>query len=839
MVRARERVGRDRGGVRLRSSEPPASGGIAASSAREATARACGKFAVMPEKPRFGVLVAVGLVSAVVLALQIVFTRLMSAVVSYHFSFLAISLALLGTGVGSLIIYIRPDWFERVELERTLARWTVAFGLLLVVLPLVVVHLRLDDGDGVTTFFALNLAAACLIVAVTAVAAGIVIALAIRGFAGSVGRVYAFDLVGAALGSLLVVPLLRWPAPNLVVALGGAAALGALLFAGKAQRERLGGLITLGLAVVVLVVGAFSGVLYLPSHYPHPANAPSSPDRWGPLARVRGYEFPGQNRPSGAVFYERIWAPVYGPVDGELPDWEHMLTGPESIGYLLKPNANALVIGGGGGRDIYTALSGGASHVDVIELNDTIRQVVDEDLGAVSGHPYSREGVDTSIGDGRSVLAHRDTKYDLISIGFTDTLSANAAAGFALSENNLYTTEAFDEYFDHLAPGGVLKVSRLDKLVGDEAIRVTVLTLAALEERGIEHPERNIVVVRGVDVFNETYGTVFARLTPWTEEEVAQIGKLADERALGIAFAAGGPYQDAWQELADAGHWKKFCNSYRLNVCPPTDDKPFFFNMRRVSQIGASRPPGYRYSIDPTDMLLLTLGMLAVLSVLGFVFPLFFRRTGERPKLTSLVYFLALGLGFLVLEIVFIQRFVLFLGFPTYALSVVLFSLLLFTGFGAYLSTRLPHGRTTLVAALAAVVGLIVVSAFALQPLLRSMIGLPFAARVLVSILVIAPLATLLGIPMPMGLDRLRALCADGVPWAWGVNGIASVLASVLGVAIAIFYGFKIATLVAAAFYALALGHALLGRWAPAASEAQGEEREEARIEAAAPVATS
>lgn len=749
------------------------------------------------------------------LAEQIVFTRFLSAVVSYHFSFLAISLALLGTGVGALLIYIRPEWFDRTDLERTLARWTVAFSVLLVVLPLVAVHLRLDDASGMTIGFALNLGAACVLVALTTIAAGVVVALAIRGYAASVGRVYAFDLVGAAAGSLLVVPLLRWPAPNLVVVLGGVAAVAAVLFARRASRERLIGMGALGLAVVALVVGGFSSVLYLPSHYPHPPDAPSSPDRWGPLARVRGYAFPGQERPLGAVYYDRIWTPLFGPVDGHLPDWRDLLTGPQSIAYLLRPHADTLVIGGGGGRDIYTALGEGARRVDVIELNDTIRRVVDDDLADVSGRSYSRPRVHTSIGDGRSVLAHRDTKYDVLAIGFTDTLSANAAAGFALSENNLYTLEAFDEYFDHLAPKGILSVSRLDRLVGDEAIRATVLTLAALEKRGITDPERHIVVVRGLEFFHGTYGTILARLTPFTHAEIAQISGWAEQRGRGIAFAAGGPYQDGWRQLADADGWKDFCESYRLDVCPPTDDKPYFFNMRRLSQIGETRPADYHYSIDPTDVLLVTLGLLAVLSVVGYLLPLLFRRRGERPTLTSLVYFAALGIGFLVIEIVFIQRFVLFLGFPTYALSVVLFSLLLFTGFGSYLSTRVRPGRTTLVTVLTAVVVLTTISAFALQPLLRAMIGLPFSVRVVMSVALIAPLGTLIGFPMPMGLERFHALSPDGVPWAWGVNGIASVLASVLAVAVAIFFGYRIATLLAAGVYTVALVHASVGRWAP------------------------
>ncbi len=769
--------------------------------------------------PPLRVLLALGLVSACVLALQVVFTRLLSAVLAYHFSFLAISLALLGTGTGALLVYMRPGWFEGASLERVLARWTAAYALLLFVLPLVVVHLDFDDSDGLTVKFAANVAAACVLAAVPSLAAGVVVALAMRGYSNVIGRVYAFDLVGAALGALAVVPLLRWPAPDLIVVLGAVAALAAVMFAGPAAKERVAGIGVIGVGVVLLFVAAASSVLHLPGLQGR--DSIQVTDRWGPLARVQAWSFPGAptpHTPSGAVFYDRVYAPVYGSVDGQLPSWEGMLTGPQSIAFVLRRDANALVIGGGGGRDIYTALSSGARHVDVIELNGIIRDAVDKDLAQRSGRPYSRTRVSTSIGDGRSVLAARDTKYDVIHIGFTDTLSANAAAGFALSENNLYTTEAFQEYFDHLTDGGVLSVSRLDKLVGDEAMRATILTLGALQKRGIADPERNIVVVRGRDFFGGTFETILARLKPFTREDVTRIGALADDRGLGITFAAGGPYQDAWKDLAAAKNWQEFCHSYRLDVCPPTDDKPFFFNMRRLSEVGSARPAGYAYSVDPTDLLMLTLGVLAVLSVIGFLLPLpFGPGAGGRPSLTSLVYFVAIGLGYLVLEIVLVQRFVLFLGYPTYALSVVLFSLLLFTGLGSYLSSRFSRSRALLTGALVAAVALIAVSAFGLQWLLRSLIDLPFAARVIVSIAIIAPFGVLLGVPMPVGLQRLQQLHPHGVPWAWGVNGIASVLASVLGVAVAIFYGFAVASLVAAACYAFALGHALIGRWPAAA----------------------
>ena len=515
------------------------------------------------------------------------------------------------------------------------------------------------------------------------------------------------------------------------------------------------------------------------------------------------------------MFYDRVYAPVPLYRRGDpVPDWRALHLGPQSIGYALTGPGRALVIGGGGGRDIENALSSGQRRVDVIELNRAIRDVVDDDLARWSGSPYTLPRVHTVIGDGRSTLAARDTRYDQIHIGFTDTLSANSAQAFALSEQNLYTVEAFDEYFDHLAPDGVLNVSRLHHLVGDEALRATVLTLEALRRRGVAHPERNVVVVLGRDLFDTLFGTVLARLRPYTPAELARIRALARERGEGVAFAPGGPYQLEWAQLARAPSVHAFCSSYRFDVCAPTDNRPFFFNMKRLSDIGNAPPPGYIYAVDPFAVLLVTLGILAVLAAAAFVAPLALGARAGRPSAASLSFFAAIGLGFLLLEVVLVQRFVLFLGFPTYALSVVLFSLLLFTGAGSLVSMRIARPREGLAALLVAALVLIVAAAFGLAPLLRGLIDLPFAVRVVVAVVLLAPFGVLLGTAMPIGLRRLAALEPGGVPWAWGINGIASVLASVVAVASAILWGFEMTTLLAGACYAGALAHVLLGRWA-------------------------
>jgi hypothetical protein len=772
------------------------------------------------ERPPTRALVALGLVTATTLAFQVALTRVLASALAYHFSFLAISIALLGTGAGALLLYVRPVWFERGALTDVLAMASAAYAVLLALTPIALVELDLRDTDGLDTRFILSFAAMCAATTLPALAAGIVVALAIKGYAAHIGRVYAFDLVGAGAGALAIVPVL-WveEAPKVLAWLGVVAAAAALLFA--ASGARVGGRagrVSLGAALVSLVViGASTRTELLELRPPQEPSASTEivGDLWTPITRVTGYV--GERAEDfNLVLYDRVYAPVPVVRGDEIPDWTDLSLGPQSVAYRVAGDGRALVIGGGGGRDIYNALSEGRA-VDVIEINDGIRRIVDEEMGDVSGRPYSRDGVQTSVGDGRSILSRRDERYAVIHIGFTDTLSASSAQGFALTENSLYTVEAFDEYFDHLAPRGILAVTRLRRLVGDEAIRATVLTLEALEDRGITDPERHVVVLRGRDIFNEEFGTILARLEPFTEAELDAIRTLADERGEGVAFAPGGPYYEEWDELARASSPGAFCKAYPLDVCATTDDKPFFFNMRRLSDIGDQDDrTGYIFEIDPIDMLLLTLGILSVLSVIGYALPLVLtRRESSRPTLTSLLYFAAIGLGFLILEIVLIQRLVLFLGFPTYALSVVLFGLLVSSGIGAWLSSRVRDPRRLLPIALATVVILVVISAFGLPPVLSGTIDQPFAVRVAVAIAVITPLGIGLGVPMPLGLGRFTALHPEGIAYAWGVNGVASVLASVLGVTVALFAGFTVASLVAAGCYAIALVHTLVGRWAP------------------------
>jgi hypothetical protein len=744
----------------------------------------------------------VGLVAGCVLALQVLLTRLFSATLFYHFTFLGISLALLGAGAGAILVYVRPERFAG-PVRAQLVRWSVALAASLIVIPLVIVRLHFSVDGALTAGFIAKLALASVLTTLMFLAGGITIALAIRAYTADVSRLYAMDLVGAALGAVVVVPLM-WVvgAPTLIVALAPVAGLAALLFARTASRAAIAA-VACGVVAVALA-GSTDLYRLAPSTPAEAGGAISVADVWTPLSRVVGYPPPTGSR-FALLFYDKVYAPVaIYHRGGPMPGWRSLLLGPQTIGYALTPHRNALVIGGGGGRDILNALTQRTGHVDVIELNRAIVDVVDHDMKRWSGAPYTLPRVNTRAGDGRSELARRDTKYDVIHLGFTDTLSSNSAQAFALTENNLYTTQAVDEYLDHLRPGGILEISRLYKLVGDEALRATVLALEALRDRGVADPERHIVVVLGHDVFNELFGTVLVKNEPWTTAELARVRALARSRGAGVAYAPGGPYALEWRQLHDASSPEAFCQAYRLDVCAPTDDRPFFFQMRRLGSVG-HEGQGYLYSTDPFAVLLVTFAILAALSLALVAAPLLLLSRDRRPPARSLLFFAAIGVGFLTFEVVLIQRLVLMLGFPTYALSIALFALLLWTGVGSLLTDRVRDERATLVRSLSAACALIALSVVVLLPVTHALISAAFAVRVIVTILLLAPVGIALGMAMPLGLRRFSAAHPSGVPWAWGVNAVASVLASAGAITLAILYGFRVATVLALLCYAVAL----------------------------------
>jgi hypothetical protein len=458
-----------------------------------------------------------------------------------------------------------------------------------------------------------------------------------------------------------------------------------------------------------------------------------------------------------------------------------------------------------------------------VEINPTIVDIVKDDLKEFTGGLYSRPDVHIQVSDGRSYLHRSDTRFDIIQASLTDTWAATSAGAFALSENNLYTTEAFNQYYQHLKEDGILTMSRY--YTGSrpsETIRLVSLALASWKEMGVPDPAENIVVV--ASDFGVPIGTLILKKSPFSPEEIQRIEDVSRQLGFQVVYTPLSSSNEYFQQLISSEDPRDFWRTYDLDVSPPTDDKPFFFHMLRLRDFlhPAAKGGALRFNNNAIVVLVALLIIVILLTAIFIFAPLWLqRRKGLRPlgcSASFLWYFAFLGLGFILVEIPLIQRFILFLGNPTYALSVVLFSLLIFSGTGSLLTTLFPPQRVSQGVALVLITLGVLLALYSLflPDMLKETMGLATPYRILIAVLWLLPLGLLMGMPFPLGIKLLDRSSREIIPWVWGINGATSVLASVLAIVISISYGFTYALLAGQVAYLASLLIVLVMRGAEA-----------------------
>jgi hypothetical protein len=478
--------------------------------------------------------------------------------------------------------------------------------------------------------------------------------------------------------------------------------------------------------------------------------------------------------------------------------------------HLIEPtnNLSALVIGPGGGRDLLSALAFGATRVDGVEINPIIaRDVMLGRFREYSGRVYADPRVAIHVDDGRSFVRRSRSQYDVIQASLVDTWAATAAGAYTLTENSLYTSEAFGEYLDHLTDRGLLTITRW---VFD-GVRLVTLAQEACAARGLD-AARHLAIVR-----LDRVATFLLKKTPFTPDDVHRLQRVSRELGFTILYAPGldapvvddepaemvrtGTSAADYHRLIVAADPEAFVEQYPLDIRATTDDRPFFFHTTRLANqfqtaFGRSMLFG-----NGLSALLTLFGISAVLVVLFVVGPLWLGGARPGPGWPGwLAYFGALGAGFMLLEVAVLQQFVLLLGHPVYSLTVTLFSLLLGTGLGSLISRRVADNRVTGVTLRAL---LMIFAAGLLAPVvlpwvIDAAIAWPLPVRIGLAVALLLPLGILLGMPLPGGMRLLANARPDIVPWGWGLNGAFSVVGATLAVFIAMNWGFS-ATLVTGA----------------------------------------
>jgi hypothetical protein len=798
-------------------------------------------------------LAGTALSSFAALLLELTLTRLFSVVLFYHFAFLAISIALLGLGAGGVFAHLRKNWLAHFETRPLVAR-LCALNSLIVPVVLVIV-LRIPVSLEISKANFLRLTAIYLASAVPFFVTGLEFSVVFARQTTHVSPLYAADLAGGALACLAIVPLLNWlGGPNTVLFTGACMGIAGMVWA-MDRKARNGAAARAAFLLALIAVnysGKFFDIVYAKGGFRDAAWVEFS--RWNAISRVE-VDRQGDAR---AIVIDADASTYLMNVDPKKnwkgTEWEeHLMSAPPSLANVLRPHGDYAIIGPGGGVDVVRALASGSPSVTGIEINPIIANTIMRGRYAdYVYHLYERPEVHIHVTDGRSFVRNASQQFDVVQMTLVDTWASTAAGAFALSENSLYTVEAFREYFEHLKPDGIVAITRWEFQQPREALRVVSVAMQALHELGGTDTRGNFMVVSEGSLNKDGIPVVvLAKRLPFTPEEQARVrAHVAANPKLFLLYSPSdsnlvtvtgqedhypaGP--DSFTQLIQLNDPHRFAARYPYDVSPVTDNAPFFFFNLKLGQI--LRPGSLKQGMDwKVNLGVAVLGMvlaISLLAVLGFlVVPLAMGARSQQLRPVRLLYFVAVGLGYILVEIAFIQRFVLFLGHPVYALTVVVFLLLLSSGAGSMASRWwLPETRR-LRLTLLLIAGALLVYVVLLPGLLNRLVGLPFAAKLLVSAGLLIPLGLAMGMPFPTGLRALALKPASEFPaplanetgeilaignlveWAWAMNAASSVLGSVVAIIIAIQFGLNATLASGAAAYLLALGLAATLRPVP------------------------
>ena len=748
--------------------------------------------------------------SLATLLLELALTRVFSVVYYYHFAFLAISIALFGLGAGGVFSYVIAGW--RGSLYEKLGVLAAVDALALVLC----LWFLLERTGHMST---LELAGAYFVAAIPFLLSGAIISLIIAETIERVNRVYFFDLLGAAGGCAVLVPLLNWvggPGTILVAALLFAVTAAIWFHLAHAPRGRVIAVV-LGLLIVSLITyNAKSSVIDV-KYAKGQALTDEEFVKWNSFSRIALKPEPNGGGMKSIVIDADAATGVANFDFAHLsPQQRFDLTyqGP-GIPYVLRPGAKTLVIGPGGGWDVSRALASGSKDVTGVEINPIIANVImRQRYPGYSNYLYFRPEVKIVVEDGRSFVRRSPEHYQVLQATLVDTWASTAAGAFALSENNLYTTNAFVDYLSHLTPDGIMAFTRWGFKPPRESLRVVALADAALKQLGQTDAAKNVVVVREYPQNLKAWGsrdTILVSRNPFSQADIEKLESAVKTANIELVYYPGTQTLSAFRDLLLAPNLKRFFDSYEFDVRPVSDDRPFFFytvQPRDLWQfvLHASRQTADYKVNSALPVLFGLVGISLIATVVMLSLPplvLGQRLPREKGSARALVFFICIGAGYILIQVALIQKFVLFLGHPTYALTVIIFSMLLFSGAGSFFSKRFVGAN---VARLSRVMALIIAAIFILSavvtPIAESGVALPFPVKVLVSVALIGPLGFVMGMPFPTGLTLLENVMPACIRWAWAINAASSVMGSAAAMFLAIYLGLKLTLIIGGLFYA-------------------------------------
>jgi SAM-dependent methyltransferase len=746
------------------------------------------------------------LLCAGTLMYEIVLTRLLSVISWYYLAFVSVSLAMFGMTAGALAVQLRPDWFPPEQAPRRLAQatWGMALALPVSLLNIFAVPLPVEI-SGRTAYSFLLFSA---IIATPFLFAGVAVCLALTRSPFPIGRVYFVDLLGAAAGCFGAVVLLNLvDGPSAVLAISAVAFAAAGAFAAHAGegklRSRSFGFALAMVAATVANASTMHGLQPVWVKGKADDRAHLLAEVWNPISKVRVFE--------PVVAVPIMWGPspnwqpqrmenIFLDIDhsagtnitrysGDPRAADFLRFDVTSLAAQLRPGGSAAIIGVGGGRDVLAAANNGFRRIVGIEVNPAIVDLVGRRLDWFAGLSKV-PGLELHADEGRSFLTRSGESFDVIQASLVDTWAATSAGAMTLSENSLYTVNAWRLFWRRLKPGGLIAFSRWNEGASRyETLRMVSLARATLVSEGVQHPLDHLALLA-----TDRVATLLLSNAPLTPQDVARLRGIAEEMGYRILLLPGQrlPSGDLVRILAARDLRElSWLRAGPFDISPVYDDSPFFFSSLRLSEVhrGAFqlRMEGNLLALSVLLSFMAAAGVLLALTVF---LPLRRRSLWTNAPGPSgalhrgIAYFLLLGLAFLLVEIAMMQQLSIFLGHPVYALLVVLAGLIFFTGLGSLASEKVRSGPDWALRwpALAAG-GTVILYSLAVLMVIERYVGLLLWQRVTLCLLLMAPCGFFMGFCFPLGMRRMREIGLEpALPWMWALNGGASVMAGFVAI---------------------------------------------------------
>ncbi len=784
---------------------------------------------------------AMFLIATASLIFEIALARLLSVVTWYHLSFFAISVAMLGMTAGAITVFVRARAFSSERLLNNAGLMIGCFSVSVPLAVLIVCYVPITAaaiGDKAIRSL-INMTIITVAVALPFYFSGVAISALLSRFPLPVNRLYAADLIGAACGCLLVLLALNlMNAPSAAMLSG---VLGLLAAWRLSQRHFKKWLTIVVVAVVAVGYSAINQSVVPQMVKGHADNSKPVVDRWNSFSRVvMGREMTaappiwrGDREAIKDMQVRQRWMNIDGLAGTVMrayeteADIEHLKYDITNVAYFIRPTGGAAIIGVGGGKDVQSALVFGHQQALGVEVNPIFIELLQgpyRDFAGLGGN----EKVQLVVDEARSYFSHSTGKFEVLQMSLIDTWASTGAGAYSLSENGLYTVEAWSTFMSRLSDTGIFTVSRWysDKNLGETG-RALSLAVAALLEQGAENPSAHIALMA-----NGKIATLLVARQPLSATDLNTLEEVARQYKHDILISPRLPAANKILrrvlESRSLNELTAISADHKLNISPPTDNSPYFFNMLKLSSLferfdKKALGEGVVYgNLIATSTLASLIGILLFLTLLGVVVPLLIhkRRYSEEERLepSAMIFFMLIGAGFMSLEIGLLQRLSVFLGHPVYALGILLFAIILSTGVGSFFSERLQLWSKERGMKLALITAVLIV---AIQQLLNmglnTMITYAMPVKILWSVMLIGPIGLCLGCFFPTGMSLVRDDSQYAAPWYWGLNGIFGVLFSALAVFISIYLSIGVNFYIAAACYLaagvclrqMALSHAI------------------------------